>query len=62
MANASELQFWKLQDRLEKRRKKARSLTSVKVTSLPIWEEKKNLGTILHWQISKTVLKLSTSN
>ena len=47
MTNAGEVKFWQLQNSPEKRRKRARSLTSVRVTSLPTWEESKNLETIL---------------
>ena len=47
MTNAGELKFWQLQNSPEKKEKKARSLTSVRVTSLPTWEESKNLETIL---------------
>ena len=47
MTNAGELKFWQLQNSPEKKEKKARSLTSVRVTSLPTWEESKNQETIL---------------
>ena len=47
MTNAGELKFWQLQNSPEKKEKKARSLTSVRVTSLLTWEESKNLETIL---------------
>ena len=47
MTNAGELTFWQLQNSPEKKEKKAHSLTSVRVTSLPTWEESKNLETIL---------------
>ena len=47
MTNAGELKFWQLQNSPEKKAKKARSLTSVRVTSLPTWEESKNQETIL---------------
>ena len=46
MTNAGELKFWQLQNSPEKKEKKARSLTSVRVTSLLTWEESKNLETI----------------
>ena len=47
MTNAGKLKFWQLQNSPEKKGEKARSLTSVRVTSLPTWEESKNLETIL---------------
>ena len=47
MTNAGELTFWQLQNSREKKEKKAHSLTSVRVTSLPTWEESENLETIL---------------
>ena len=37
MKNTGELKFWQLQNSPEKKEKKARSLTSVRVTSLPTW-------------------------
>ena len=47
MTNAGELKFWHLQKSPGKKEKKARSLIPVRVTSLPTWEESKNLETIL---------------
>ena len=47
MTNAGELKFWHLQNSPGKKEKKARSLIPVRVTSLPTWEESKNLETIL---------------
>ena len=47
MTNAGELKFWHLQNSPGKKEKKTRSLIPVRVTSLPTWEESKNLETIL---------------
>ena len=47
MTNAGELKFWHLKNSPGKKEKKTRSLIPVRVSSLPTWEESKNLETIL---------------